>query len=109
VKFILDAQLSPRPVKAITRAGHDATHVVDCGLLKSKDREIWRYAAENGYAIVTKDEDFAALRQRASTGPAVVWLRLGNMSNSSLQKNLLSVLPEIAAALEAGEALIEVR
>ncbi len=42
------------------------------------DTVIWNYARENGYTIVSKDNDF---RQRAfldGPPPKVVWLSVGN-------------------------------
>ncbi len=109
MKFLLDAQLPPHLAKALTRAGHGAKHVYDCGLLTAKDRDIWQFATKEGAAVVTKDSDFAAMRMHAPSGPAVIWLRLGNVSNDAVIKVLLSSLPEIAAAIEAGEGVVEVR
>jgi len=108
VKFLLDAQLPPRLVKALKRAGHDAVHVYECGLLTAPDREIWKFAAKEKAAVITKDADFAALRLGAERGPAVIWLRLGNVSNDALIAAVIAALPEIVAALDAGEVLVEV-
>ena len=89
MKFILDAHLPPHLAKAFVRAGHVAWHVYDCGLLGAKDRDIRRFAAEQGAAVVTQNSDFAA----AGEGPPVVWLRLGNIGSAALEKALLSALP----------------
>jgi predicted nuclease of predicted toxin-antitoxin system len=105
MKFLLAAELPPRLAKALVRKGHVAWHVYDCGLLSAKDRDIWRFATQEGAALVTKDADFAAPRTRASDGPPVVRLRLGNVDNGALEKALLSALPQIAAA----EGVVEVR
>jgi predicted nuclease of predicted toxin-antitoxin system len=105
VKFLLAAELPPRLAKAMVRKGHVAWHVADCGLLTAKDRDIRRFATQEGAALVTKDGDFAALRTRAQGGPPVVWLRLGNIANDALERALLSALPQIAAA---GEGVMEV-
>jgi predicted nuclease of predicted toxin-antitoxin system len=107
VKFLLDAQLPPKLTRALTRSGHVGLHVYECGLLTAKDREIWKYAAKQNAVIITKDADFAALR--GARGPAIVWLRLGNVSNDALVAAVMGALPEIVAALEAGERLVEVR
>ena len=106
MKFLLAAELPPRLAKALVRKGHVAWHVYECGLLTAKDRDIWRFATQEGAAVVTKDADFAAPRTRAQGGPPVVRLRLGNVDNDALEKALLSALPQIAAA---GEGVVEVR
>ena len=107
MKFLLAAELPPRLAIAMVRKGHVAWHVADCGLLTAKDRDIWRFAAQEGAALVTKDGDFAALRMRTPDGPPVVWLRLGNIGNAALEKALLSTLAQIAATAEEG--VVEVR
>ena len=107
MKFLLAAELPPCLAIAMVRKRHVAWHVADCGLLTAKDRDVWRFAAQEGAALVTKDGDFAALRMRAPDGPPVVWLRLGNIGNAALEKALLSALTQIAAA--AGEGVVEVR
>ena len=107
MKFLLAAELPPRLAIAMVRKRHVAWHVADCGLLTAKDRDIWRFAAQEGAALVTKDGGFAALRTRAPDGPPVVWLRLGNIGNAALEKALLSTLAQIAATAEEG--VVEVR
>lgn len=109
MKFLIDAQLPPRLAKVLAREGHEAAHVCECGLLTAKDRDVWRSAAKQSAVIVTKDADFAAMRGRARKGPAVIWLRLGNVSNDALITSLVRVLPDIVAAIEAGEVVVELR
>ena len=109
MKFLLDAQFPPRLVKALKGTGHTAEHVYDCGLLTAPDRDIWDYATRESAVVMTKDADFATMRMSAGTGPAVVWVRLGNISDDDLIKALVSALPEITAAITAGEHLVEVR
>ncbi len=50
----------------------------DLGLRGAPDGRIWNHARDNGFVIVSKDDDF---RQRSFlTGgpPKVVWLQVGN-------------------------------
>ena len=103
MKLVLDAGLPPRLAKALVRKGHVAWHVTDCGMLEAKDRDIGRFAAEQGAVMVTGNSDFTA------GGPPVVWLRLGASASGALEKALLAALPQIAAAIEAGEGLVEIR
>ncbi len=74
-----------------------------------QDREIWARASANEAVIVSKDEDFAILSNtNASQSPAVVWLRVGNTRRAELLRWFEELLPEVIAALERGERLIEV-
>jgi predicted nuclease of predicted toxin-antitoxin system len=103
VKFLLDAQLPPRLTRALTRGGHVALHVYECGLLTAPDRNIGKYAVKQKAVVITKDADFAAM----AAGP--VWLRLGNVNNDVLIAAVMAALPEIVAAVKAGEGLVEAR
>jgi predicted nuclease of predicted toxin-antitoxin system len=87
--------------------GHTAEHVADRGMASAPDNVIREYAASVGAVIVTKDEDFA-IRRLLTEGPAVVWLRLGNSRRAVLVARVEAELPAIVAALERGEALIEI-
>ncbi|MDP6549463.1 MAG: DUF5615 family PIN-like protein [Dehalococcoidia bacterium] len=60
-------------------------HVRDLGLHSAQDEDVWRYAAEHGLTIVSKDSDF---RQRSflfGHPPKVVWIRLGNCSTADVE------------------------
>ena len=74
---------------------------------EAPDEMIWRYAAEHGAIIVTKDEDFANMRARVDDGPQVVWLRIGNATNRALHAHLDQVWPNVSRWLEAGEPIVE--
>lgn len=45
---------------------------------KASDTEVWNYAAEHGYTIVSKDADFHQRSLLLGTPPRVVWIRQGN-------------------------------
>ncbi|HEX3756216.1 MAG TPA: DUF5615 family PIN-like protein [Rhizomicrobium sp.] len=109
MRFIVDAQLPPALARALTKAGYAAAHVADIGLLSATDEAIWKRAMKERAVIITKDGDFAELHRAELPRPAVIWLRIGNTATDRLVPWLLSLMPQIAAALEAGEALIEVR
>jgi len=58
----------------------ECTHVHDIGMDRASDTEVWRYAAEHGFTIVSKDSDFHQRSLLFGSPPKVVWLRLGNCS-----------------------------
>lgn len=74
----------------------------------ASDEDIWRHAARHGATLITKDEDFAALAVREQSGPQVVWLRAGNISNDALWRAIDPRLQEIIRALNAGERVVEI-
>lgn len=107
MRFLVDAQLPPALARRLEALGHRAEHVADCGLAAAPDGAIWKYAADRGAAIITKDADFA-IRRLLQSGPAVVWLRLGNSRRGVLLARVESEFPAIMLALERGETLVEV-
>jgi predicted nuclease of predicted toxin-antitoxin system len=108
MRFLVDAQLPPALARWLSARGHPADHVLDLGLAAASDRIVWQKAHDLGAAIVTKDEDFTG-RVRSEPGdPAVVWLRIGNSTRRTLLEWFERVLPQVVAALEAGEKLVEV-
>lgn len=43
-----------------------------------RDTEVWSFAAEQGFTIVSKDTDFYQRSVLLGGPPKVVWLRVGN-------------------------------
>ena len=58
MKLLFDQNLSPSLVTALADLHPQSAHVRDIGLARAPDRIVWDHAAENGFAIVSKDEDF---------------------------------------------------
>jgi predicted nuclease of predicted toxin-antitoxin system len=56
----------------------------DVGLLAAKDTAIWDFALQEKAVIVSKDEDFPRRLSQSATGPAILWLRIGNSSRHAL-------------------------
>jgi predicted nuclease of predicted toxin-antitoxin system len=58
VKLLFDQNLSPRLVRLLADIYPRCAHVHDLGMDEASDTTIWRYAAEQGYTIVSQDADF---------------------------------------------------
>ena len=85
VTFLLDNNLPPSLCEWLKSFGILACHVQELGLDKSNDPMVWRYATENGFAILTKDRDFDrfAAQSRLMLLP-VFRLEVGNATKASL-------------------------
>jgi predicted nuclease of predicted toxin-antitoxin system len=88
MRFIVDAQLPPGLATHLQARGFAAEHVNRIGLGPASDIAIWDYVGRSGAALITKDEDFVALANRDHSGPQVVWIRIGNISNAALWRAL---------------------
>jgi predicted nuclease of predicted toxin-antitoxin system len=107
LRFLIDAQLPPTLASHLSTHGFKAEHVNRIGLGASDDARIWAYAGEHRAVLITKDGDFAALARRSRTGPQVVWIRLGNVTNRALCAAFQHVLTEIVDGLNSGDRVIE--
>lgn len=104
MRFLLDANLSPRLLEGLHAAGHAARHVADLGLLNASDLAIFDWAAAHGDVVITADSDFSMLlAARGSSGPSVVLLRhVAEQPWPAHQALLLDNLPAVLADLDAG-------
>lgn len=107
MNFLVDAQLPPSLCAWLRSKGHQATHVMDVGLLAATDRAIAAKAVADGLILVSKDEDFVILLM--SDGLQLLWLRIGNATNRALVAWLAPRWAAVEAALGAGERFVEVR
>jgi predicted nuclease of predicted toxin-antitoxin system len=107
MKFLVDAQLPPGLAGWLRDRGHEAEHVFDKGMVAATDATIATYAEANGSVLVSKDEDFGALRLPDRF--AFLWLRCGNATNRSLFAWIEPRWPETERLLSEGERFVEVR
>lgn len=106
--FLIDAQLPRNLCVKLQELGHVALHVCALAAPDASDDIVWTIASDQRLVIVSKDEDFAQRVVRSTSGPAVVWIRLGNGPNTALWAALAPIWAEICASLDAGERLVEV-
>ena len=104
MRFLLDANLSPRLVSGLVEAGYAVRHVDEIGLLGASDVEIFDRAAEDRDVVITADSDFSMLlAARGSVGPSVVLLRqVAELQWPEHQRLLIENLPAVLADLQAG-------
>lgn len=80
MKLLFDENLSRRLVGTLADIYPESIHVEDVGLLGARDLQIWDYAAEHGFLIVSKDIDFYERSVLYGAPPKLIWLRIGNAS-----------------------------
>ncbi len=88
-KYLLDENLSKRLVEKLTPVFSVITHVSAEGLLNSFDNEIWNFAKNNNYTIITKDYDFFDMSHLYGCPPKVIKLNCGNKSTDYICSILL--------------------
>jgi len=80
VKLLFDQNLAPRLVRDLADIFPGSEHVGGLGLGRASDRAIWERAREDGFVIVSKDNDFQQMSFVFGPPPKVIWIRRGNCS-----------------------------
>jgi predicted nuclease of predicted toxin-antitoxin system len=78
VKLLFDQNLSPALVALVVDLFPGSSHVHPLGLASAPDAKIREYAALNGFAVVSADNDFRRLAARYGPPPKVVFVVGGN-------------------------------
>ena len=89
MKLLLDENLSRRILPFIQDAYPGSTQVTLLGKESASDQDLWKYAKDNDYVIVTKDADFQELSLIHGAPPKVLWLRVGNTTKAKVAKLLI--------------------
>jgi predicted nuclease of predicted toxin-antitoxin system len=88
LKLLFDQNLSPALVERLADLFPESTHLYFFDFDRADDLEVWAWAKKEGFAIVTKDADFADLDAMIGGPPFVVWLRVGNCSTDRAESLL---------------------
>ena len=78
MQLLFDNNLSPVLEKKLRRQFPGSRHVFTLNIHTLSDDELWDYARDNEFAVVTKDIDFIELQFLRGYPPKIVWLTMGN-------------------------------
>lgn len=101
MRFLADMGVSRSVVASLRANGHDAVHLLDLGLERLADSDVFSLAAHEGRILLTFDLDFGeivAIEKDRAVG--VVLFRLQNARVTRVRDRLMTCLAEAAAALE---------
>lgn len=105
MKFLVDAQLPKALCAWLIERGHEAVHVTLLADGPLSDAAVAARAARDSFVILSKDEDFVALRRQWSF--TFVWLRCGNTTKQALRLWLEDRWESMEALLKTGDNFIE--
>ncbi len=103
MKLLLDENLSRRIIPELQHFYPESSQVALIGLNAASDREIWEYAKQENFAIVSQDADFHEYNLLAGGPPLVIWLRCGNQPKKVIFGKLTSNKNEIEEAYKDPE------
>ena len=86
MKILFDQNISFRVIKNLKTLIPEGRQFRELGLENASDYQIWLYAKNNEFAIITFDADFYDLVTLYGHPPKLIWLRMGNTSTQNLVK-----------------------
>lgn len=108
MKFLVDANLSPRLAHLLQGAGHEAAHVAEELGPSAPDDVVMGWARERQCVLISADTDFGELHARGGTRkPSVVLFRALGHRRPEEQFSLLAAnVPTVAKDLEKGAIVV---
>jgi len=106
MKLLFDQNLSPLLVKKLADAFPGSTHTELVGLSRTDDRSIWEYCLQQGFIVVSKDNDFGFLAMQKGAPPKAIWLRLGNCTTDDVENAIRHGIDAIRTFEENAEAAL---
>lgn len=85
MRLLFDHNLAPALASRLQGIYPNSSHVYLLGLDKAADTEIWQYAQQEEFVIVTKDADYSELCLMRGFPPKVVWMRRGNCKTANIE------------------------
>ena len=100
MKLLLDENLSRRPVPALQARFPGSSQVSLLGLERATDAQLCEHAAQHGFVLCSKDDDFHRLVAARDYQPRLVHLALGNVGNDAVLVALLAAADDLHAAFD---------
>jgi len=85
MKLLFDENLSHRLAERLDDLFPNSTHVRNVGLKASDDPDVWKYAVDKEFVIVSRDVDMHDRSLLFGFPPKVIWIRLGNCSTREVE------------------------
>jgi predicted nuclease of predicted toxin-antitoxin system len=90
IKLLFDQNISFRIVRQLPDVFSDSRQVRIVGMENATDLEIWEYARNNDFTIVTFDADFYDISLIKGHPPKIVWLQIGNSTTAEVVECILA-------------------
>jgi predicted nuclease of predicted toxin-antitoxin system len=104
---LVDVNLTPRWVEFFQERDVEAVHWSALGPLTAPDERLLETAAEEGYVLLTHDQDMGTLLALGKgRRPSVILLRTGDLRPQAVGPRLLAVLKSLEEDLRAGALVV---
>ena len=76
---------------------------------ESSDCDIWDFAVDGNWIVVSRDEDFFHLANRAGDAGKLLWVRIGNCRKDVLLRVFEKEIHSPVRAFDEGFRVVEIR
>jgi predicted nuclease of predicted toxin-antitoxin system len=104
MRLLIDQNLSPYLAERLGDLFPNSAHVETVGLGRSADEVGWAYAKDQGFVILTKDEDFNEMAVIRGFPPKVIWVQLGNCTTAQVESAIRESYSRIEIFISSDEA-----
>jgi predicted nuclease of predicted toxin-antitoxin system len=109
MKLLFDQNISHKIILHITDIISECTHVSAAGLHNFQDIEIWNFAKENGFIIVTLDSDFINFATLYRCPPKVIIIKNFNASTRGISEKIRQAHLTISEFAESDDCVLIIR
>jgi predicted nuclease of predicted toxin-antitoxin system len=85
---LFDQNISPKIVQHLSSEFPGAKQVRHVGLEDASDLQIFEFARQNDFCIVTFDSDFVDLNVVKGIPPKIIWIKTGNLTTKAVAELL---------------------
>lgn len=103
MKLLFDQNISFRILKKLPDAFIGSSHVTTERLMNATDFEIWEYAKQHQFTIVTQDSDFNDLFLLRGFPPKILWFQTNNLRTDDLALILKNRQKDVLEFIENDE------
>ena len=103
MKLLFDQNISFRIINKIALVYPNSEQVIGLQLENSSDLEIWTFAKNNNYTIITFDSDFFDLTNLYGHPPKIIWRKTGKTSTKEIAQLLINKVDLIKEFIENDE------
>ncbi|MCX6326534.1 MAG: DUF5615 family PIN-like protein [Bacteroidia bacterium] len=97
MKLLFDQNIAYRILKRLSDFYSESSHVKTEDLMNASDIEIWEYAKNNEFTIVSLDSDFNDINLVKGFPPKIIWIKTGNLDTDEIAQLLEKHRLEIEA------------
>lgn len=105
MKLLFDQNVSYRILKKLSVSYDGSSHVKIERLINASDIDIWEYAKQHQFTLVTLDSDFNDIYLLKGFPPKILWFQTGNLQTEELAlilENQKSVVADFISEEKSG-------